>query len=193
MTQSTTPSFDDEIIPDEGSELDNTSGPAQVVEDDDANDLDLEVEDDANLDVDVPSDDEVETLPEATATDANKAEAKATKTVRQKAPEGYVKPVEFAKLLSEHLGKTVPPQVVYSTIKTNTGEGARNPFPVHDLEGYAWNIKPEEGLAWWDAKNERVAAGKAAKADKAKAKAEKDAAKANATASASTEPVVEAE
>jgi hypothetical protein len=155
MTQATTPDFVD----------DGTEAPAE-------NPIDLEVEDDANLDVDVPSDelDDVDISAEATEGKA----AKATSTPRTKAPEGYVKPVEFAKLLSEHLGRAVPPQVVYSYIKNNSGDTAKNPFPVHTVEGddYAWYIVPQEGLDWWDTKNARVSASKAAKAEKA---AKKDA------------------
>jgi hypothetical protein len=154
-----------------------------------ADDIDLEVNDDDNLDVDTPNADEADVVPaEGTSPDAKAA--KATSTPRTKAPEGFVKPVEFAKILSEHLGKTVPPQVVYSYVKNNGGEGAKNPFPVHAVDGYAWYIKPEEGLAWWDAKNTRVAASKAANAAKAAAKAEKPAAVVEAEDST---PVVEAE
>jgi hypothetical protein len=135
------------------------------------NDLDLEVEDDANLDVDVPADDEVETV---TADAEKPATASKSTTPRTKAPEGYVKPVEFAKILSEHLNKPVAPQVVYSYIKNNAGESAKNPFPTHTgSDGYEWYIKPDEGLAWWDNKNTRVTASKEARAVKAAKKAEK--------------------
>jgi hypothetical protein len=134
-------------------------------------DLDLEIEDDANLDVDVPADDEVETVTDGTEKPAT---ASKSATPRTKAPEGYVKPVEFAKILSEHLGKPVAPQVVYSYIKNNAGESAKNPFPTHTgSDGYEWYIKPDEGLAWWDSKNSRVTASKAARAEKAAKKAEK--------------------
>jgi len=148
-------------------------------------DLDVEVNDDDNLDVDVP--DDTDDAPSETVAEAKPA--KATGTPRTKAPEGFVKPVEFAKVLSAHLGKTVPPQVVYSYIKNNSGESARNPFPVHELDGYAWYVKPEEGLAWWDAKNGRVAASKEERA----AKAAKKAAAPAAEAPADETPAVEAE
>lgn len=155
-------------------------------------DIDLEVNDDDNLDVDTPSDelDEPET---GKAEEGSTPKAAKTTTPRAKAPEGYVKPVEFARLLSEHLKKTVPPQVVYSYVKNNSGETAKNPFPVHTVEGddYPWYIVPEEGFAWWDEKNSRVATSKAARADKAAAKAAK-AAEAPATAD-SSEAVTEAE
>jgi hypothetical protein len=174
MTQSTaTPDFDE---------------PTTTAPEHDESDLDVEVNDDDNLDVDTPSD-ELDEAPE-TAVEGEKA-AKAASTPRTKAPDGFVKPVEFAKILSAHLGKTVPPQVVYSYLKNNLGDTAKNPFPVHTVEGddYAWYIKAEEALAWWDAKNTRVSASKEARAAKAAAKAAKPAAEAEASA----EPVVEAE
>ena len=155
-----------------------------------SDELDLEVEDDANLDVDVPSTDEDETDTVGETASEDGTAAKPAKATRPKAPEGFVKPVEFAKILSEHLGKTVPPQVVYSYVKNNSGETAKNAFPVHELDGYAWYIKPAEGLEWWDAKNARVAASKATKAAKAAAKTAKTEA---ADVAVSTEPVVEAE
>jgi len=157
--------------------------------------LDHEVNDDSNLDVDVPADDEQDTVPDESG-ESGEAKPATAKAARPKAPEGFVKPVEFAKLLSEHLSTpdkkvTVPPQVVYSYIKNNQGESAKNPFPIHELDGYAWYIKPEEGLAWWDAKNTRVAAGKAARADKAASKAAKESQAAPAETDAT--PVEEAE
>jgi hypothetical protein len=153
------------------------------------NELDLEVNDDANLDVDIPADDETD-VPVSEG-DETKA-AKPAKATRPKAPEGFVKPVEFAKILSAHLDKVVPPQVVYSYVKNNQGDTAKNPFPVHTgSDGYEWYIKPEEGLKWWDNKNARVTASKAAKAEKAAKKASA----AEATTIADSEPtaVVEAE
>jgi len=183
----TTPNFDD-------TEVKSTDGAVatEQVNDGDIEGtgedaLDAEVNDDANLDVDVP-DDTDEVPAEAVKTNAAKPAKASTATPRTKAPEGYVKPVEFAKILGTHLNKVVPPQVVYSYIKNNQGEGARNPFPTHEIEGYAWYIKPEEGLGWWDAKNTRVAASKDERAKKAAAKAAVPAA-----ASPDATPVVEAE
>jgi hypothetical protein len=176
----TTPDFSNDVKSADGIVEDEQNEPA--------NDIDNEVEDDANLDVDTPADETDELPADAPATADAKTPAKAT-TPRVKAPEGYVKPVEFAKILSEHLSKAVPPQVVYSYIKNNTGETARNPFPIHqvDGDGYPWYIVAEEGLAWWDAKNGRVSAAKEARAAKP-AKAATAAA-----APAETAPVVEAE
>jgi hypothetical protein len=153
-----------------------------------------------DLDVDLPEDDETETVTAAPAADATKATPAKATTPRQKAPEGYIKPVEFAKVLTAHLqeadpaAKVVPPQVVYSYIKNNQGEGARNPFPVHTVEGddYPWYIVPAEGLAWWDAKIARVSNAKAEAAAKAAKKAAAPAATPNVP-DAPAVPVVEAE
>jgi hypothetical protein len=171
MSDNTTPQFEDGIVPDETVETEEVND-GDVPETGEDHDLDLEVNDDANLDVDVPDEtDEVEDT--AAAAEKPAKASSSTKAPRTKAPEGYVKPVEFAKILSGHLGKTVPPQVVYSYIKNNAGDGAKNPFPVHSIEGYDWYVKPDEGIAWWDAKNTRVAASKTARAEKAAAKASK--------------------
>jgi hypothetical protein len=178
MTQTDTPTF-------EGTENETDASGEDLAG------IDLEVNDDVNLDVDVPSD-ELDELPTDSATASDGTAAKTASTPRTKAPEGFVKPVEFARLLSAHLGKTVPPQVVYSYVKNNSGESAKNPFPTHEVDGYAWYIKPEEGLEWWDAKNARVATSKAATAAKAAAKAEKATA-APTEAEGTVAPVVEAE
>jgi hypothetical protein len=185
----TTPDFDSTGIQEEdGVEVEQQEDGDIPGTGEDSDELELQVNDDANLDVDVPEEtDEVEIVPDDGKPGEAKA-AKATSTPRTKAPEGFVKPVEFAKLLSAHVGKVVPPQVVYSYLKNN-GPESKNPFPVHAIDGYDWYVKPEEGLAWWDAKNERVAAGKAQRAEKAA----KAAAKAETPAESETTAVVEAE
>jgi hypothetical protein len=162
----------------------------------------------SDLDVDAPDADEAEdTVAEGTeAAPTDKPAAKAKKeSTRPPVPEGLVSPVQFAKLLTEHKikngtleeGKVIAPQVVYSYIKNNMGEGAKYPFPARtDVPGRALVLDPAEGLAWWDAKDARVKAQKTAKA-------QKDAAKANAaqtspqaaaeTGEVATGPVEEAE
>jgi hypothetical protein len=181
VSQSSTPTFD---------EIQGDNVEVEQPEDGDVEDtdLDLEVNDDANLDVEVL--DDVDEVPDVTEGAPKPAKPTAATTPRTKAPDGYVKPVEFARLLSAHLGKTVPPQVVYSYIKNN-GPESKNPFPTHSVGGYDLCIKPEEGLAWWDAKNTRVSASKAATAQKAAAKAAKAAAPQDATPAEAT--VTEAE
>jgi hypothetical protein len=167
-----------ETVPDFGSDVTEAT----------QHDLDMEIDDDANLDVDVPTDDETEEVPAESA--ASEKPAKAASATRTKVPEGYVKPVEFAKILSKHLDKEVPPQVVYSYLKNN-GADSKHPFPVHEVGGYPWGIKPEEGLEWWDTKNSRVATSKAARAEKA---AKKDAGETKVTeAEGASAEVTEAE
>jgi hypothetical protein len=138
------------------------------------------VEDDADVDVDAPeaAEDSVE---EGTA-EAPKAEKK-KKSTRAPVPEGFISPVAFAKVLTEHLkqdhpelgvrleaDKEIRPQVVYSYIKNNPS-GGKYPFPTHAAEGRAFVIKADEGLQWWDEKDLRVRASKAAKAEKEAKKA----------------------
>lgn len=171
---------------------------ANQLQTDAAEDFATEAED---LDVDAPEGGEAEdTVAEGTDV-APKAEKAKKEPARPPVPEGFISPVKFAKVLTEHLrskGKLtaeqeVRPQVVYSYIKNN-GADSKHPFPTHSAEGRAVVLKADEAVAWWDAKDERVAAGKVARAEKAKAKAEKDAAKPeSAEGTDSNEPVVEAE
>jgi hypothetical protein len=156
-------------------------------------------------------DDGVETSAvEGTETAEKPAKAK-KEAARGALPEGYVTPVGLATALSQpidgdkentdssnfrHTDKngehTVKPQMVYSYMKNASKEHA---FPIevvqdslgHDRQA----LKLEAGLAWWDAKNSRVAERKA----NAGAKAEKKAAKAaEAPAEGTAEAqVVEAE
>lgn len=135
-----------------------------------------------NLDVDTP---ELEEADEADAPEATTETAKADKPAKKEkaparppVPEGFITPVAFAKVLSELPGaKEVPPQYVYSTIRSSAS--GKNPLPTYSEGGRNNLLKLEEALAWWDAKNKRVeeravnAATKAEKAaNKAKEKAE---------------------
>jgi hypothetical protein len=171
------------------------------------------------------------------ATPATPAAPKAP--ARPAPPQGYITPVAFGKILTEHLaaksyqnkngyvGRTsdgatidlkvnpIPPQYIYSMINQGNKPNAKNPIPTyvsaHDGTVYKTGEQPEgvalarvnlmdatEALAWWDAKDARVAAGRQAKAEKAKAAAEKAAA-APATPAGTpavetpSEPVQEAE
>lgn len=162
--------------------------------------------------VDTPEDDELDTVPEGAAGDTaapaagEKKAAKEKTPARPPVPEGYVTPVAFAKLLTEHLikegrleaGKTVPPQMVYSYMKNAdpTKAGVKNPWPRYSEGGRENLLKVDESLAWWDAKDARVKASKDAQAEKAAKKAAKgtagDAAAAQ-TEEAPSGPVVEAE
>jgi hypothetical protein len=152
-----------------------------------------------DVDVDFGETDEVDTPASA----ESPAPAKAEKApARPPVPEGYVTPVEFAKRLTEHLeaqeasnkngriSKTnpVPPQMVYSYIKSN-GPSSKNPLPTYEEGGRSNLLKVEEALGWWDAKAERTAASKAAAAEKAARKAAAPATETAATTSDEGEAV----
>jgi hypothetical protein len=147
--------------------------------------------------VDIPAatvDDGTEAVDATGAAEGTSTPAKAAKEpARGDLPEGYVTPVGFAKELSKpkdgnaentaddnfrHTDKNgsheVKPQMVYSYMRNASKE---NPFPIetvkdslnHDRQA----LKLEAGLAWWDAKNARVAERKANAAAKEQKKAEK--------------------
>jgi hypothetical protein len=157
------------------------------------------------VDVDVDSgstEDETETVDAPPTRKGNivKVGEKAAKaSSRPAVPEGFVSPVAAAKLLSEYLTKKareagdigedeaieVKPQVVYSYIKNN-GPESKNPIPTYAEGGRENLLKIEEFIAWWEAKDARVADRKA----NAKNKAEKKAANAE---KAKTDGVTEAE
>jgi hypothetical protein len=170
--------------------------------------------------VDTPEalDDEAEDVAVPDGEGAKPATEKVAKApARVAPPEGYITPVAFAKVLTEHLsgkkyqnkngfvgraadGATVdlkvnpiPPQYIYSMINQGNKPNAKNPVPTyvsaHDGQVYKTGEQPEgvalarvnlmdatEALAWWDAKDERVAASRQAKAEKAAKAAEKAAA-----------------
>jgi hypothetical protein len=140
-----------------------------------------------------------DTVGQAATTDETPAKEKKEST-RPPVPEGKVSPVAFAKVLSEHLTAkaretnseaaeiTVAPQVVYSYIKNN-GPESKNPFPAEKAEGRAAVVDPQAALAWWDAKDARVAAQKTAAANKAAEKAAKKDAPASTTET--VQPVAE--
>jgi hypothetical protein len=142
---------------------------------------------------------------------------KAPKNPRWAPPEGYLTPVGFAKVVTERKlhtprGATAPAEVssqmVYSYAK-NSPASDKFPMTYFDASGNAVTevngteitganfkelgvhqaVKVEEGVAWWERKNERVAA----RAQNAAAKAEKKVAKGEKPAQAASEAVVEAE
>jgi hypothetical protein len=157
----------------------------------------------ADLDVDTPdASDEIEEVPGSPEVAEKPAKA-AKAPARPPVPEGYVTPVAFAKILTEHLrnkgklagDKEIAPQMVYSYLNNSNKEGSKYPWQSYSVGGRDNLLKVDESLAWWDAKDERVASRKTAKANKEAAKAEKAAAKATDTApeAAATGPVEEAE
>jgi hypothetical protein len=115
---------------------------------------------------------------------------------------------------AESAGNPIPPQYIYSMINQSRRESSKNPIPTYvstkDGQIFKTGEAPEgtkierenllvleEALGWWDAKDRRVAASKAEKAQKEQAKAEKakaEAEKATVTeVETPAEPVVEAE
>jgi hypothetical protein len=129
----------------------------------------------ADLDVDTPEldeADETDTVEEPAAEAPKEKKAKEKKApARPPVPEGYITPVAFAKVLSEKLGKDVPPQYIYSTI--NSTKNGKNPLPTYSEGGRDNLLKLEEALAWWEQKDTRVAERKANAASKAEKKANK--------------------
>lgn len=143
-------------------------------------------EPDADLDVDAGTDDGTEEVPETPPTKPGtkaKAEPKEKKEpARKPVAEGYITPVDAAKKLSEHLTAKaqesgaigtnekieIRPQIVYATLKSN-GEKSRNPIPQYTdpalTGGRQCVLKLGEFLAWWDAKDERVASRKVKKVE----------------------------
>lgn len=153
-----------------------------------------------NEDTDIPAatDNETDTPAEGAAEPKAKKEP-----ARGDLPEGVLTPVGFAKELTKlelHTAKDgsheVKPQMVYSYIR-NASKSA--PFPVEVVKDSLGHdrqvINVEAGIAWWTAKNERVAeraANAKAKEDK---KAEKVASQTTTEAEGDepSEPVAEAE
>src|SRR3954465_9987265 len=121
---------------------------------------------DTDVDVDAPeivASDAEDTVTETPT--GEKTEKAKKESTRPPVPEGKVSPVQFAKILSEHLqkdhetlgvrlteGKSVAPQVVYSYIKNN-GPESKNPFPATKAEGRAAVVDADAALEWWDAKD----------------------------------------
>lgn len=136
------------------------------------------------------TDSEVETVPEATESEAP-AKTESTST-RPPIEEGYVSPIGFQKALKEQRGVDIRPQQVYSYIRNSSGENAKNPFPVHVINGRP-QIKVQEGLDWWDAKEQRKSDREQAKQEKASKQAEKASTDTPAEASTDNSEVVEAE
>jgi hypothetical protein len=164
-------------------------------------------------DVDTPDeDDEADTVAEGTAEAPKDAKAPKAKkeSTRTPVPEGFISPVQFAKVLTKHLqeqhatntagvpisveSNPVPPQVVYSYINNN--KAGKNPFPAtygDTSKGErAVILKAEDGLKWWDELRDRVAKGKEEKANK-EAKKEAKKATPEAVETEDNAEVVEAE
>ena len=165
----------------------------------------------ADVDVDVDAateaDEDAETVDAAPPTKGNVVKTNATTkkaSTRPAVPEGFISPVAAAKELSKHLTAKaheagtikedeaieIRPQVVYSYIKNNAA-GSKNPITTYSEGGRDNLLKLDEFLAWWDAKDARVAERKANV--KTKAAPAAPAAEVNEAEDAPTEPVAEAE
>lgn len=129
--------------------------------------------------VDTAAEETVEVKPDAD-THENKA-AQKKQPARGDLPEGYVTPVQLAKVLTEkglHTDKNgekveVKPQMVYSYMKNAPKD---DPFPIEKVTDSLGNerqaVLEEKGIAWWTRKNERVSTKRQNAADKATKKAE---------------------
>jgi hypothetical protein len=98
--------------------------------------------------------------------------------------------VALAKILSDKLGKEIPPQQVYSMIKNSS---KNHPFPTHEAGGRKNLLKQDEALEWWTEKDKRVEERKANAAKKAADKAERATNKSSGSTEAEAAPVAEAE
>jgi hypothetical protein len=140
---------------------------------------DSDLAEDEDLDVEEPDEDleEVEAT-EGTGESKGKAKAKESdKPKRGDLPEGYVTPIGFAKIVGERglhtlrdgtVADEVKPQMIYSYMRNAPKS---DPFPIEkikDSNGVERQVlKVDEGVAWWERKNERAAGRKQNAADKA--------------------------
>jgi hypothetical protein len=128
-----------------------------------------------SVDVEVITD---EVTPETSAEKPAKAKKE---PARGDLPEGYVTPVGLAHELGRRglqrnkegeVLETVPPQMVYSYMN-NASEN--DPFPIETVTDSIGKersaLQLEEGIAWWERKNERAAARRANALEKAQKKA----------------------
>jgi hypothetical protein len=138
---------------------------------------DSDLAEDEDLDVEEPDED----LEEVEATES-KGESKgkgkeSDKPKRGDLPEGYVTPIGFAKIVGERglhtlrdgtVADEVKPQMIYSYMRNAPKS---DPFPIEkikDSNGVERQVlKVDEGVAWWERKNERAAGRKQNAADKA--------------------------
>lgn len=105
------------------------------------------------------------------------AEAAATKEKEPKIapkPEGFESPYQFAKALSEHVGREIRPQTVYAMVRNQPKLKDGTPFPVEQNTDGHYMVNVEAGLGWYDARQEERAAAKVEKAAAKAAKAESD-------------------
>jgi hypothetical protein len=75
-------------------------------------------------------------------------------------PEGYATPVQFTHILKEQRGVEVRPQVIYGYVKNNK---AFQEFCGQNEGDGRHMLNIEQGLQWWDEKEQRKAERAAAK------------------------------
>lgn len=132
-------------------------------------------------DVEAVETEEVETV--ETPTEGESTPKAKKEPARGDLPEGYVTPIGLAKELGKRglqrnregvVLEEVRPQMVYSYIKNAPKE---DPFPLETVTDSIGKerqaLKLDEGIAWWERKNERAASRKQNAAEK---KAKKEAA-----------------
>jgi hypothetical protein len=117
-----------------------------------------------------------------TTTEA-KAEKEPAKPKRGDLPEGWVTPIQFAKVLGEkglhtdrdgNVVDEVKPQMVYSYMKNSPKDDRLEPTDIKDSNDVTRSaLKLDDALAWWERKNARAAERKANAAEKAKKSAAK--------------------
>jgi hypothetical protein len=142
------------------------------------------LEQDVDLDVEEPDEDVEETDGESEETESGESTDKAPKKpTKGDLPEGFVTPIQFAKILGErelhtdrdgNVVKDVKPQMVYSYMKNSPKDDRLEPQEIEDSNGVKRSVLVlEEALAWWARKNERAAQRKANAAEKAQKAANK--------------------
>jgi hypothetical protein len=143
---------------------------------------DLTEDDEVDLDVEEPDADQ-EDVEEVAAEEKAETQKVGEKPKRGDLPEGWVTPIQFAKILGEkglhtdrdgNVVKEVKPQMVYSYMKNSPQSDRLQTTEVTDSNGNKRAaLKVEDAIAWWERKNARAAtrksnaAAKATKADNA--------------------------
>jgi hypothetical protein len=141
------------------------------------------VELDDNFDDVEEVDEPEEEIDAAETTTEAKAEKEPAKPKRGDLPEGWVTPIQFAKVLGEkglhtdrdgNVVDEVKPQMVYSYMKNSPKDDRLEPTDIKDSNDVTRSaLKLDDALAWWERKNARAAERKANAAEKAKKSAAK--------------------
>jgi hypothetical protein len=114
--------------------------------------------------------------PKAQATaDATKTnEQNPPKKEKAPLPDGFITPVQFAKKLSEKLGKDIRPQVIYGYVRNSKD------FPSQKNTDGAFIVDEAKAFTWYDQKEARRVEREAAKTAKEAAAAKESSAPAAA-------------